>query len=498
MTSKVYLGIDLGSSNLKALAIDGGSGAALASAGQPLCVERSPMGGCQVAAAALAQALRDTLRSVVAQLGARAAAVHAIGCTGHGAGLYAMRADGRLAADVAVASTDQRATQRVAALTRRHGRALFDEVGCEPWAGQPTMIAAELRACDPQRLHGVRHLMFAKDYLGYLLSGEIATDFSDASTAGLIALADAGWSRRAFEVAGLEDWLPCVPSRLVRSGTVIGHLTAAQAAATGLPAGIKVAMGAIDLLAAMTGAGAIGPGQAVAVLGTWCVNAVIGPAIEPKPAVGGVVDIGRPGLRLYMDNSPASMANLAWLAHTLQFADTAAVIDAAMSAPPLAHGLRFLPFVNGAPVPPGASAAFLGLKGHHSRADLARAVVEGVVALHVRHLGRLEAGGLPLQRVIALGGGARDARLAQLLATMLGRAVERAGDDETGARGAAMYAAQSDGIALGEPGCVLAAACVAVPPKDNEVASYADFGSQFDQLVEGLAPTCARLARVAP
>src|SRR6185369_2598811 len=361
MNADIYLGIDIGSSRLKAVAIDAGSGQALAMAGIALGVQHGSDGGCQVAAAAVGAALRQALGAVVAQLGARAASVRALGCTGHGAGLYALDADGELAGGLAVSSTDQRAAARVAALTQQHGAALFDDVGCAPWAGQPTMIGAELRQREPQRLRRVRHLLFAKDYLAWLLTGEIATDFSDASTAGLVALASGEWSSLAFQHAGLADWAGLVPAAPVPSGTVIGRLRPAQAEATGLRAGPPVAMGAIDLLAAMTGAGAIEPGHAVAVFGTWCVNSVIGPVLEPKPAVGNIVHLGRPGQRLYMENSPASMANLAWLAATLRFPDIESVIDAAAGAPALANGLRFIPFLNGASAPSGASAAFIGL-----------------------------------------------------------------------------------------------------------------------------------------
>jgi L-xylulokinase len=496
MNADLYIGIDIGSSRLKAVAIDAGSGQALATSGVSLDVQHSADGGCQFAAAGIKTALQQSLSGVVAQLGERAASVRALGCTGHGAGLYALDADGELASGFAVCSTDQRAAARVAALTRQHGTALFEDVGCAPWAGQPTMIGAELRQREPQRLHGVRHLLFAKDYLAYLLTGEVATDFSDASTAGLVTLASGGWSTLAFQHAGLPDWAGLVPAAPVTSGTVIGRLRAAQAEGTGLRAGLPVAVGAIDLLAGMNGAGATGPGEAVAVFGTWCVNAVIGPVIEPKPAVGGIVHFGRPGQRLYLENSPASMANLAWLAATLQFPDARSVIDAAFTAPPLANGLRFIPFLHGASAPSRASAAFLGLKGHHSRADMARAVVEAVVALHAWHLRRLESGGVPVTRVYALGGGARDPRLARLLATMLARPVQRVEDDETGARGAALYAALSDGVALGGSGSRLLATGEAVAPLRPEIQAYAEFRAGFDALIDGLTPLFARLGGV--
>ncbi len=262
--------------------------------------------------------------------------------------------------------------------------------------------------------------------------------------------------------------------------------------AFGLPAGLPVALGAIDLLASLKAVNAEREGHAVAVLGTWCVNAVVAPAREPKPEGGAIVSFGDPGRRLYLENSPSSMANVAWLARTLQFPDAAAAVECAMGVPLGADGLRFLPFINGGSWPAGACAGYVGLQGHHTRAHMARAVIDAVVALHAWHLKRLAALGLGVPgRVAALGGGARDLRLTRLLAGFLGHAVERCGDDETGARGAALYAALSQ--SPGGDG-LLPAPCEAVEPQAAEAQAHADFYAGFHGLVDSMAPAFGHLA----
>ncbi len=510
MRSHIFIGIDLGSSSLKAVAFEAGSGLALAVAGIELPYQRLPEGGCELSGEAIASALGEALRAVSAKLGARVQDLRAIGCTGHGAGLYALDANQQLVRGCAVASTDQRANARARALTRRHGAELFDEVGCQPWSGQPTLIAAELLGTDAIQRGEVQRLLFAKDYLAYLLTGEIATDASDASTAGLLSLVHGGWSSRAFELAGLPDFAGGVFPPLRPSGTVMGYLTVSQARSCGLPAGLPVATGAIDLLASMTAVRAAERGHSVAVLGTWCVNAVIGPTLAPKPAVGNIVNFGDPARRLYMENSPSSMANIAWLARTVGFAGTEAVIDCAMQVPLGAGGLRFLPFINGGSSPPGASAGFIGLKGHHDRTHMARAVVEAVIALHAHHLMRLNDGGLGAPgRVTALGGGARDVRLVRLLASFLGHPVERCGDDETGARGAALYAALSQrgrgevhaaDVAEGAEGdhgigaSLLPAPREQVEPGCDDMSAHRDFPLAFNELLHSMAPSFNHLS----
>ncbi len=492
MRTDIYLGIDMGSTGLKAVAFEAGSGATLAAAGGALPYRQLPQGGCELAADAIEAGLAHALRGVADQLGGRVREVRALSCTGHGAGLYLLDASGELLGGGAVASTDQRAAGRARALAQRLGDALYDEVGCRPWSGQPSLIAAERFQADPALRGRARHLLFAKDYLAFLLTGQIATDASDASTAGLLTLKTGGWSAMAFEAAGLAD-LAAQAAPIVAAGSVIGRVSAGAAATFGLPAGVPVAMGAIDLLASLRAVGAERHGHAVAVLGTWCVNAVVAPAREPKPEVGAIVRFGDPDRRLYLENSPSSMANVAWAARALQFPDAAAVVECAMSAPLGAEGLRFLPFINGGNWPAGASAGFVGLQGHHTRAHLARAVVDGVAAWHAWHLKRLAAQGLGVAgRVAALGGGARDRRMAQLLAGLLGHAVERCGDDETGARGAAGYAALSQGA-----GDCLPAPCERVDPDPRQQAAHADFYAAFQALADSMAPAFAQLAGAA-
>jgi len=492
MSADIYIGIDMGSTGLKAVAFEAGSGRGLAAAGGALPFVQLPGGGCEIDAAAIDAALVGALARVAALLGERVRHVRALSCTGHGAGLYALDRHGRLLRGRAVASTDQRAGARARALGLRHGQALFADVGCAPWSGQPTVIAAELLEQHLIQRGEIHRLMFAKDYLCFLLTGETVTDASDVSTAGLLSLARGVPSRQPFAAAGLDelaDRTDAVLPRIGVAGTVAGLLRDTRAAQCGLPAGLPVAVGTIDLLASLAAVGADTRGEAVAILGTWCVNAVVAPARSPLPAVGAVVHFGEAQRRLYFENSPSSMANVAWLARTLRLPDAAAVVEAAFSVPLGAQGLRFLPFINGGGAPEGASAGFIGLQGHHGPAHMARAVIDAVAALHARHLARLASFGLGVPgRVSALGGGARDRRVVQLIAGFLGHPVERCGDDETGARGAALLAAKSlgDDAALPAP-----RECVA-PPAD--APAHADFYASFHPLIDALSPAFGQLS----
>ncbi len=491
MKTDIFIGIDMGSTGLKAVAFEAGSGRALAVAGGALPFLQLPGGGCELDETAIGSALLDALTRVVGQLGPRVRDVRALACTGHGAGLYALDRHGRLLRGRAVASTDQRAgaRARARALSLRHGAALFDEVGCAPWPGQPTLVAAELLGADAVQCGEVHRLLFAKDYLTFLLTGEAVTDASDVSTAGLLSLATGTPSRKAFEAAGLSDLATGALPPIRPAGTLAGQLLGERAAQCGLPTGLPVAVGTIDLLASLAAVGADVRGQAVAILGTWCVNAVVGPVQTPPPGVGAIVNFGDHQRRLYLENSPSSMANVVWLARTLKLPSAAAVVETAMTVPLGAEGLRFLPFINGGGAPQGASAGFIGLQGHHGPAHMARAVVDAVTALHAHHLGRLAACSLGVPGLVsALGGGARDRRVVQLIAGFLGHPVERCGDDETGARGAALLAAKSQGGHATLP----APSELVEPPAD--APAHADFYESFHKLLGSLSPAFAHMA----
>lgn len=482
MLNTYVIGIDIGSSSLKAAAIDIGSGKMAAVARSSLPYERRPDGGCELAAEAIHTAVTQVLGQVAQQLGTQARQVRAIACTGHGAGLYALDQRGQLIGGRAIASTDQRAQSQARALGQSHGAALFDEVGCAPWAGQPTVLAAHVLGQAAVRSGALHCILFAKDYLGLWLTGARATDASDASTAGLLNLARGEWSAQALRLSGIHDLEPRHFAPLLPQGTPFGTLLASRAQACGLPVGIPVAMGAIDLWAAMNAVAPVSDptrAQAVAVFGTWCVNAVTGPVREPKPPLAAIVNHGSPTQRLYMENSPSSMANIAWATQALHFDDAHALMEAAMGEALGAQGLRFMPFVNGggAHLP---SAGFVGLQTHHTRAHLARAVVDAVAALHAYHLHRLAAQDLDISRLTVLGGGACDIRLVRLLAGLLGQTVQRCADDETGARGAALYAAQSQGLFAADRGNGYAASD-SIEPDPTQATACVDFMGDFTQ-----------------
>ena len=495
MSSTLLIGLDLGSTGLKVAVFRAEDGAVLAQTGLLVPWQRNATGACEVPEAVLDQLIQSVLQPLTAHLGAQVRNVQAITCAGHGGGLYVVTGQGALATGMAVSSTDQRAAAIAQRLHSHSAARLAGGLGCSAWAGQPTMIAAHIAQTTPAALASTRTLFFAKDYLAWRLCGEIATDYSDATTAGLLDSATGQPAALAFAVSEVPGWSADTLAPLRNSGQRLGHVLPAMATRMGLPEGLPVVMGAIDLFAAMTGAGCTQPGDTAAVFGTWCVNATIAQPTQggkasfdlPRPGISNAVLLNAGLSRMYMHNGASSMANLAWLADTVFGGEREALLKAAFSAPPGANGLRFIPFINGGEG--NASAGFVGLRACHTRADMARAVIEAIVALHAKNLNALRAAGLPRTRLFALGGGAADVRIPELLATMLNEPVHTPGADETGARGAAIFAAQ----ALGLPTEVLLAHCHVVQPLAEARTFYQGFLAEFDVLLAQLAPVFGHL-----
>ena len=498
MASHIYIGLDLGSTSLKIAAFDGEAGTVLAQAGAAIPWQRASAGTCQVPGSVLRPLIIGLLKQVAQRLGARAADVAAMASVGHGGGLYVVDAQGALQDDFAVSSTDQRATPIANALARLKARQLFSTVGTGPWSGQPSMIAADIARLNPGAFKKASTLFFAKDYVAMVLCGERATDYSDASTAGLLDSSTRRPSELAFAMANVPTWRTTLLPRLQDSGSPLGQLRPELAAHTGFPASIPVAMGSIDLYGAMAGVGATQVGDVAAVLGTWCVNAAIAAddggitnvLNAVSAGISNVVLLNSKKSVMYMNNSAAGMANTTWLANTLQHS-TADFLNVAFSSEPGAHGLRYVPFINGGG---DTSAGFLGLRAFHTPADMARAAVEGVLALHARNLNALARSGVPRSRLFVLGGGAGDERLSALLATMLDSTVYTPGADESGARGAAMFAAS----AVGHASAPLQARLKQVEPMAALGSFYGEYLGNFEGLLADMAPVFARLNSPLP
>ncbi|MEN3309598.1 MAG: L-xylulokinase [Micromonosporaceae bacterium] len=435
------LGVDAGQTVTKAALFDlSGRELAVASAGtrtvspHPRWQERD----MDEAWTQTAQAIRRCL----ADASVDPASVLAVGLCGHNDGMHLVDARGRPVRP-AILATDSRAylqAERMRAGER--GTRSLELTGQVPVAYSPAPLLAWLREYEPRALDRAAHLLFCKDWLRLRLTGQLATDPSEAS-AFCTDLHTQTWSTDALELFGLADLARLLPP-IVDSAAVAGTVTPEAAQLTGLRAGTQVVTGAHDVDAAALGIGAVAPGSLSIVMGTFSINQVV----APQPVADArwqARTFLRPAQWLHMSTSPSSAANLEWAVRQFGPWDPAGLpaheLAIAQAAGATGNTPVYLPFLYGSPYGPGIGAAFAGLRGWHTRGHLIRAVLEGVVFNHRWHTDALGERFAVRQRPARLcGGGSRSPLWSQLLADALGTPVEVTDATEAGSRGAAVLA----------------------------------------------------------
>ena len=367
-----------------------------------------------------------------------------------------------------------------------------------PWAAQTPALLAWMARNRPETLARAAHVLMCKDLVTHALTGEIASDVSDMGGAGLLRLPDNGYDDVLLDAYGLSEARALLP-KLFWPDDIVGRVSEAAAARTGLAAGTPVVAGFFDVLASAVGAGVTRPGQASLILGTWSINQ----AVVETPAAGVFMSAPlSPGRFMSMENSATSATNLEWLAHNLLAHDRRAekgrfaLADAlAAAAPPKADGPLYHPYLYGSASDAGARAGWFGLAGWHEGADMLRALFEGVAFAHLAHLARLEANGVGAGDITLSGGGARSPVWPQMIADMLGRSVKVAAEPETGALGAAMAAAVGTGRYrdLDEAAGAMVVAPRVVAPDPAMKGFYARRFELWQAVEKSLAPHWAAL-----
>ncbi|MFP5336011.1 MAG: FGGY-family carbohydrate kinase [Actinomycetes bacterium] len=430
------------------------------------------------------------VRDVLAQAGPDAE-VAAVGVCGHNDGAYLVDGDLRPVRP-GILATDTRAHREAADVADGPdaGRVL-SLTGQVPFAASPGALLTWLARHEPESLERTRWALFCKDWIRLRLTGEVATDRSEASAAFTDVHAQS-WSDEALGLYGLERLREALPPIL--DGTdVAGHVTAEAAELTRLRAGTPVVAGAHDVDAAALGIGAAQVGAASAVLGTFSINQVLAdePVTDARWQARSFVQKGR---WLHMSTSPAGAVNLDWALRRFGPADAAGAPDPAagvaeaVAEPPREDDPYFLPFLFGSPHGPDLAGSFVGLRGWHDRGAVLRAVLEGVVLNHRTHMEPLAERLRPAGALRVCGGGARSPEWTQLLADALGTTAEVTDTEEAGARGAALLAGVGTGVYASLDDAVAASVRVVrrQEPRPEETARLEARYRRYLALVEAL------------
>ncbi|MFH0518165.1 FGGY family carbohydrate kinase [Streptomyces sp. M41] len=455
----MYIGIDVGTSTVKAAAFD--------RAGRELAVAARPV-ALALHGGSVEQDMEEVYGAVLAVLDEVIARVpepvELAGLTGQGDGVWLVDADGRPVRPAA-SWMDGRAHELLDRwLADGTFESVFRRTGSAMFPGCPGPLLAWFDRHEPASLDAAATALYCKDMVFRRLTGAPATtDVSDASMPFLDPRTRR-YDDRVVELLGLTHRRGLLPP--------VGDPVATAEAREGLPPGTRLANGPYDLPSCALGAGVTGPGDGLLIVGTClaCLVATTDLDLKGEPA-GLYISTDRPGHWLRAMPAMVGTAALDWVLTTTGVRHEE--VDALLAeTPPGAHGVRVLPYFapsgERAPfVEPRMRAELTGVSLESTKADLIRATCEGI-GYAARHC--LAAAGLTGSLAVC-GGGTRSPAWMRLLADVLGRPL-RVVEGEVGARGAVLAAAERFGVALDAAAWTEPTAIV--EPDAARAAYYAD------------------------
>jgi xylulokinase len=484
----MHLGIDLGTSGVKAV-VTGEAGEVIAQVTTPLTVSRPRPLWSEQAPAEWWRATQIAIAQLREDLSLEG--VRGIGLSGQMHGAVLLDAADRVLRP---------------AILWNDGRSFAECTPLDPIArriagnlAMPGFTAPKLawvRAHEPDIFAATARVLLPKDWLRLMMTGEALSEMSDAAGTIWLDVGARAWSSELLAATGLTArQMPA----LAEGTEPAGSLRSEIAEAWGLPSGCVVAGGAGDNAAGAAGIGCIAPGQAFVSLGTSGVIFVSDADFLPDPdrTVHAFCHC-LPNTWHRMSVILSAAASLAWLARAVGSEETALLAELEQEGI-RSHGrLVFLPYLSGERTPHNdatAAGVFFGLSASTTRADLTRAVLEGVAFALADGLEALEVRGGRIERLTAIGGGARSEAWLHILAAAFHRTLIAVRGGEVGP---ALGAARLGRIAAGDgtiaETCVPPDIAAEYQPESELAASLATRRALYRRLYPALRESFAAAA----
>ena len=454
----VTLGIDIGTSGTKTIAIDE-SGAILATASSEYPCEHPKPGWSEQNPDLWWRASVETVRKVLESGKFAVGDVVGVGLSGQMHGSVFLDAEGEVVRP-ALLWNDQRTVAEAAEIEAKAGgrEGLVRLVANRALVGFTAPKILWLRNHEPASWDRVRQVLLPKDYIRYRLSGTYATEVSDAAGTLLLDVANRRWSR---ELLSLLDLDPGLFPDCFESPEVSSVVSPIGAEATGLKAGTKIVGGGGDQPAGAVGNGIVRPGVVSATMGTSGV-------VFAHTAESGFDPSGRlqrgchaiPNAWCAMGVVLAAAGSYQWFRNQLGQAQVEAakvqgvdpyvlLNEEAERAEPGSEGLFFLPYLTGERAPyydSDAKGAWVGLTVRHGRPELIRSILEGASYAMRDSLELIREMGVQIEQIRLSGGGARSPLWRQIQANIYGHDVVTVNAHEGPGFGVALLAMVGAGV----------------------------------------------------
>ncbi len=451
------IGVDLGTSATKTVLFDQ-TGEVICSATREYPLSQPQNGWAEQAPQDWSQATLETLKEVVEKAGVAAGDIKGIGLSGQMHGLVMLDESCEVIRP-SIIWCDQRTAKECEEITAKVGAERLIEITANPaLTGFTASKILWVRNNEPENYKKCRHILLPKDYVRYVLTGEFATEVSDASGMQLLDIPKRDWSDEVLQKLDIDRSLL---AKVYESPEVTGKVTEAVAAYTGLCVGTPVVGGAGDNAAAAVGTGVVRDGRAFTTIGTSGVVYAHSDSIsiDPKGRVH-TFCCAVPGCWHVMGVTQGAGLSLQWFRNEFcedylqqaeeQGVDPYYLMDKAAEEIPIGSDrLLYLPYLMGERTPhldADCRGVFFGLSAIHTKEHLIRAVMEGVSYSMKDCQSILKEMGITIDSMMACGGGGSSTLWRQMLADLYDCKVQTVASKEGPALGVAILAGVGVGL----------------------------------------------------
>ena len=509
MSMNYVIGIDIGTSGTKSVLFDvSGNVVASSTAEYPLYQPHN--GWAEQDPNDWWNAVVYTVYDIIRSSGIDPSDIKGVGMSGQMHGLVMLDENNEVLMN-SIIWCDQRTAKECDEITRKVGAQRLIEITANPaLTGFTASKILWVRNNKPEIYAKCRHILLPKDYIRFKLTGEYATDVSDASGMQLLDIPGRCWSDEVLDKLNISKSLL---GKVYESPEITGTVTAQAAQRTGLREGTPVVAGAGDNAAAAVGTGIVTDGKAFTTIGTSGVVFAHTDqiSIDPKGRVH-TFCCAVPGCWHVMGVTQGAGLSLKWMRDNFCQAETETarsmdvspyyLMDSEANKSPIgSNRLIYLPYLMGERTPhldPDCRGVFFGLSAMHQKRDLIRAVMEGVTYSLNDCMNILREMGVQIDDMMACGGGGTSSVWRQMLADLYGCNVSTVTSKEGPALGAAILAAVGAGL---YPDVV--SACDAIikkkltqSPIPENAAKYAPYYELYTKLYQDLKDEFKVLASI--
>ncbi len=434
------MGIDLGTSSLKVL-VATTDGRVLVSVSEAYSFDTPFNGYAEQNPEIWWIACRNCIRKALSQISTPASSIRSIGFSGQMHGLVTLDASHQVIRP-AILHCDGRSVEQVESIKSKLGRDFIAEQILNPvYTGFLLPSLLWIRDREPSHYEKIRYCLLPKDYLRFRLTGEVRSDYSDASATLAYDIRNNCWSDAVLSALGID---PSIFPECVALDEPAGVVSRSAADDTGLFPGTLVVAGGADQVMQSIGNGVSDTATATINIGTSGQVCFQSDHVICNPRLNTNTFCGfEPGRWITMGAIMSAGLSFKWITKVLGASDYRTFDEEIDRVRPGSGGLLFQPYLNGERTPhvnPNLSAAFLGLNLNTGRPEMARAVLEGVTYALNECIDACRSLGLSADRYVASGGGSQSPVWLQIQADIFGVPLQVAKIQEQAAIGAAIAA----------------------------------------------------------